>query len=185
MKRWKEGDIIRIIILLLLSGALAALIVFSVHAGPPDRAPGGVLNATYLIEKQAVDLVDGRAEVQPATGSAIKTTTIVFGKPVYGDLNRDGRADAALFLRQDPGGSGTFYYVAAAIAADDTYQGTNAVLLGDRVSPRKIHIRNGVIVANFDDRKPDQPMAAAPSIGKTMYLKLDKGYLIAKKPPMR
>jgi hypothetical protein len=185
LKRWKEGDAIKIVIRLPFGCALAALLVLSVHAREPDGAPCGVLNATYLIEKQAVELVNGRAEVQAAPGSAIKITTAVFGKPAYGDLNRDGREDAALFLMHDPGGSGTFYYVAAAISAGDIYQGTNAVLLGDRVFPRTILIRSGVIVVEFDDRSTDQPMAAAPSIGKTMYLKLNEGYLTAIKPPVQ
>jgi hypothetical protein len=156
LKRWKEGDAIKIVIRLPFGCALAALLVLSVHAREPDGAPCGVLNATYLIEKQAVELVNGRAEVQ-----------------------------AALFLMHDPGGSGTCYYVAAAISAGDIYQGTNAVLLGDRVFPRTILIRTGVIVVEFDDRSTDQPMAAAPSIGKTMYLKLNEGYLTAIKPPVQ
>jgi hypothetical protein len=186
--RREEGDAIRIIIRLLLGCSLAVLLFFCVQTGPPaGGAPGGVLNATYLIEKQAFRLVNGRAEVHPAPGSAIKITTVVFGKPAYGDLNHDGRDDAALFLIHDPGGSGTFYYIAAAIAAGDIYQGTNAVLLGDRVFPRTIHIRNGVIVAQYDDRRPDEPMAAAPSIGKTITLTLTEGLQIAINPlrPMR
>ena len=166
-----------IFVRLLLGCTLALVLVFPVFAGPPDGAPSGVLNTIYLIEKQAIKLIDGRAEVQAAPGSAMKITTVVFGKPTYGDLNGDGRVDAALFLAQDPGGSGTFYYVAAAISINGLYRGTNAVLLGDRVLPRAIHIRNNVIVAEYDDRHPEQPMAAAPSTGKMMYLKLKKGHL--------
>ncbi len=183
LKGWKKGDAVRMIIRLKLGCTLAALLVFPVHAGAPGEVLGDVLNATYLIEKQAVALVNGRAEFQAAPGSAIKITTEVFGKPAFGDLNHDGRDDAALFLVHDPGGSGTFYYVAAAIATSDSYLGTNAVLLGDRVFPRTIHIRNGVIVAGFDDRNPDQSMVAAPSIGKTKYLKLKEGHLKAIKAP--
>jgi len=183
LKHWKEGDAIRILIFLLFGCALAAVLVFSVYAGEPDGALGGVLNATYLIEKQTVRLINGRAETQAAPGSAIRITTVVFGKPAYGDLNDDGREDATVFLMHDPGGSGTFYYVAAAIAANDTCQGTNAVFLGDRVDPRAIQIRNGVIVADYADRRADQPMAAAPSIGKTIYLMLKEGHLAAIKAP--
>ena len=171
----------RIISPLLLGCSLAALLVCPVHAGPQDRAPSGVLNATYLIEKQAVQLVNGRAEVQAAPGSASKITTGVFGKPTYGDLNGDDREDAALFLVQDPGGSGTFYYVAAAIAKNGFYRGTNAVFLGDRIVPRSIQIRNGVIVAEYDDRHPDRPMVAEPSMGKTIYITLKEGHLTAIK----
>jgi len=177
LKHWKKGDAIRIIVGWLLGCALAVLLVFSVHAGAPDGASCDVLNAAYLIEKQTVRLIDGRAEIQAAPGSAIRNTTAVFGKPAYGDLNHDGREDAVLFLMHDPGGSGTFYYVAAAIAADDTCRGTNAILLGDRIDPQGIQIRNGVIVVDYADRRADQPMAAAPSIGKTIYLILKEGHL--------
>jgi len=167
---------------LLVSGALAALPVFAVQAGPPAGVPPGVLNATFVIEKKAVRLVGGRAEVPVAAGSAARVTTMVFGKPAIGDLNGDGRDDAALFLVQDPGGSGAFHYTAAAIARNGTYQGSNAVFLGDRVAPRAIAIRNGVIVAEYTDRRPDQPMAATPTIAKTMHLTLHEGRLWAVQP---
>jgi hypothetical protein len=185
LRRWKEGDAIRVIARLLFGFTLAASLVFPVRAGLSNGALGNVLNATYFIEKQAVELVDGRAEVQAAPGSASKIATLVFGEPTYGDLNHDGRDDAALFLVQDPGGSGTFYYVAAAIAKNGMYRGTNAVLLGDRIVPRAIHVRNGVIVAEYDDRHPEQPMATVPSIGKTMYLTLNEGYLKAIRTSVR
>lgn len=94
-------------------------------------------------------------------------------------LAADGRAQVRFDCNR---GSGTFYFVAAAIAANATCRGTNAVLLGNRVSPRTIRIRNGVIVGEFVDRNPDQPMAAAPSIGKTIYLKPNEGYLTAAEP---
>jgi hypothetical protein len=45
-----------------------------------------------------------------------------------------------LLITHDPGGSGTFYYVAAAINVNKRYQGTNAVLLGDRIAPMDIGI---------------------------------------------
>ena len=182
MKRRKEGDAIRIITRLLLGCALSALFVFPVHAGPPEGALKGVLNATYMIEEQAVPLVDGRAEVQPAPGSAIKITTVVFAKPAYGDLNHDGRDDAALFLMHDPGGSGTFYYVAAALNRNGNYRGTNGILLGDRIAPQTIQISNGVVVANYADRRSDEPMAARPSVVKTKYLTLKNAQLEEIKP---
>jgi hypothetical protein len=41
------------------------------------------------------------------------------------------------------------------------------------------------MMAEFDDRRPDQPMTSPPSIGKTMYLRLHEGYLTAISPPVR
>lgn len=168
---------------LMLVLAATALLVLSAQAGPPDGSSGSVLDATYTIEKQEVHLIGGRAEMRAAPGSAIKITTRVVGEPVYGDLDGDGRDDAALFLVHDPGGSGTFYYVTAAIAKDNIYQGTNAVLLGDRITLLTIHIRSGVIIADYADRRPDESMAISPSIAKTLCLTLQEGRLEAIKAP--
>jgi hypothetical protein len=135
------------------------------------------LNATYTLEGQKFRLIEGHNETQAVPASATKIETLVFGKPVYGDLDGDGYEDAALVLTHQPGGSGTFYYVAAALNRNSTYRGTNGVLLGDRISPQTIQIRNGVVVANYADRRPDEPMAAPPAVGKTKYLTLKSGQL--------
>jgi hypothetical protein len=127
------------------------------------------LNATYIIGDEAIRLSAGRAERQAAPGSAAMIATAVFDTPVFGDLDGDGGDDAALLLVQQPGGSGTFYYVAAALAAGGIYQGTNAVLLGDRIAPQTLAIRNGVIVASYADRRPDEPMATPASVGRSEY----------------
>jgi hypothetical protein len=173
----------KIIHRLLFIFAVVALLVLPAQAGPSDSSFDGVLNATYTIEKQEVRLIGGRSEVQAAPGSAAKITTVVFGEPVCGDLDGDGREDATLFLMNDPGASGSFYYVAAAIAKNGIYQGTNGVFLGDRIAPRTIQIRNNIIVADYADRRPDEPMASPPSIAKTMYLKLKAGHLEAIEAP--
>lgn len=138
--------------------------------GAPASPATDPLNATYLIGDEAIHLNAGRAERQAAPGSATMVTTTVFDTPVFGDLDGDGTDDAALLLVQQPGGSGSFYYVAAGLAADGLYHGTNAVLLGDRIAPQTLAIRNGVIVANYADRRPDQPMSAPASVGKSEYL---------------
>ena len=51
-------------------------------------------------------------------------------------------------------------------------------LLGDRIAPQTTLVsRNprhkNVIVVNYGDRRPDEPMTAQPSVGKSVYLKLD------------
>ena len=112
------------------------------------------LNATYVIDGQSVALVDGKAQAPAAPGSAEQVATTVFGQPVAGDLNGDGKSDAALMLVQDSGGSGTFYYIAAAINTPSGAIGTNAILLGDRIAPQNIAIQNGQIVANYADPQP-------------------------------
>ena len=80
-------------------------------AGPSQTVAADPLNATYTIGVREIRLAGGRSELQTTPGSAMRTKTLAFGKPVYGDLDGDGDEDAAVLLAQDPGGSGTFYYI--------------------------------------------------------------------------
>ncbi len=139
-------------------------------------------NAIYTVEGRKVPLYCGRHEAEAAPGSAAKVTTVVFGQPVLGDLEGDGDEDVALFLVHSPGGSGTFYYIAASINENGRYRGTDAVFLGDRISPRQIGIRNGVVVVEYADRRPDEPMAAPPSVGRSKCLTLRDGRLAEINP---
>ncbi len=141
---------------------------------PCPSAALGYKNSTYTVDGTPITLVNGRAEAPAAPGSASKKVTQYFGNNATGDLNGDGVPDAAFILTQSGGGSGTFYYVAAAIkTVDGGYEGTTAYLLGDRIAPQTTQIQNGEIVANYADRNPGEPMTARPSAGKTKYLVLD------------
>ena len=150
--------------------------------GPSQTVAADPLNTTYTIGAKKIRLLGGRSELQAAPGSAMQTKTLAFGKPVYGDLDGDGDEDAAVILVQDSCGSGTFYYIGAALGVKGGYRGTNAVLLGDRVTPLKVDIRNGVIFIDYRDRRPEEPMAIAPSVGKSAYQTLKNGKLTPIKP---
>jgi hypothetical protein len=56
------------------------------------------------------------------------------------------------------------------------------LLLGDRVAPQDVWIRNGVVVVNYADRRPEEPMAAPPSVGKSNYLTLKDSKLSDIRP---
>jgi len=162
-----------IVILVALVVIVAALYAGSNVEGPTGSNPPKTFdpaNATYRIDGAPVTLVEGRSSAAAAPGSATQVTTSIFGEPVSGDLNGDGTPDAAMVIVQNPGGSGTFYYVVAAINASNVAEGTNAVLLGDRIAPQTISIENGQIVVNYAERKPSEPMSSPPSIGVTKYL---------------
>jgi len=82
-------------------------------------------------------------------------------------------------LTQETGCSGTFYYVVAAINTGNGYIGSDGYFLGDRIAPQTIEIsknpkHKNVIVVNYADRNLNEPMIAQPSIGKSVYLKLDE-----------
>jgi hypothetical protein len=135
------------------------------------------LNATYVIDGATITLANGKSEQAAAPGSAETITTQIFGQPTSGDINGDGKNDAAFFLVQDGGGSGTFYYVAAALGTGTGTVGTNAVFLGDRIAPDTIQITNGIVTVNYADRKASDPMATVPSIGVSKYLVVVSGTL--------
>lgn len=135
-----------------------------------------VENTTYQIGKDLITLKDGVSETQLPNSSAIVKTRI-FGEPVYGDLNGDGIDDAGLMLSYESGGSGTFYYTASAINYNGDFQGINAILLGDRIAPQTIEIRDGILIANYAERKPTDPMTTQPSIGVSKYMRFEGGVL--------
>jgi hypothetical protein len=135
------------------------------------------LNATYIIDGAAITLVDGKATIDSAPGSAEKTTTQIFGQPTVGDINGDGKNDAAVILIQTTGGSGTFYYAAAALNTGHGTVGTNAIFLGDRIAPQTMNVMDTIVTVNYADRGANEPMSTAPSIGISKYLVLGSSTL--------
>ena len=142
---------------LLLLGLIA--ITSACEAGSEDP-----LNAVYRIDETEIILRDGRFEILAAPGSESMLSAVVFDTPVFGDLDGDDIPDAALILVYQGGGSGTFYYLAAALKRGNGFRGTNAILLGDRIKPRAVRIQERTIIAEFLDRDAGEPMASAPTV---------------------
>ena len=142
---------------------------------PPDPA-----NATFQIERDRVTLTAGRAEREAAPGSATRIVTTLAEQRAVGDLDADGRPDVAVILVQQPGGSGTFVYVAALLNASGGTVATPAVLLGDRVRPTAVRIDGAAIVVEFLDRAPGDALAAAPSVPTTRRFAVQGGALVAR-----
>jgi hypothetical protein len=76
------------------------------------------------------------------------------------------------------GGTGTFFYVVAALNTVNGYVGSQGLLLGDRIAPQTTEMSQNprhvnVIVVNYADRKPGEPMVTEPSVGKSIWIKLD------------
>jgi len=138
----------------------------------------GYRDSTYLIEGKQITLVNGYSEVEVTPGSSSKIITKYFGNEAIGDLNGDGMPDVAFLLTQEQGGSGTFYYLVAAIKTSSGYQGTSGVLLGDRIAPQNTTINNAEILVSYAERKPGEPMTAEPSVGVSRYFKFENGELV-------
>ncbi len=137
-------------------------------------APADHKNIEYSISGQRIRLVDGVADAPAAPGSAARIVTRYFGNEARGDLNGDGREDLAFLLTQEPGGTGTFFYAVAALDLPSGLAGSQATLIGDRIAPQATQVRDdAIIVVTYADRAPGEPFTTPPSVGKTLWLKLD------------
>lgn len=139
----------------------------------------GALNSSYMLEKESITLVNGVFEKKAAPNSSAVNKTQVWEQPIIGDLNADGIDDAAICLINTPGGSGTFYYIAAAIKDSNTknYKGTNAVFLGDRIQLSKISIENNIITVVYNKAEAGKAITAAPSVTVSKKFKVENGLL--------
>lgn len=131
-------------------------------------------NTTYNISGEPIMLIDGvfRKSITPNSSSTI--TVRYFGNEAYGDIDGDGDEDVSFLLTQDGGGSGIFFYLVAALKDGDRYQGSQAMLIGDRISPQTTLYQEGLVVVNYADRKPGEAMAMVPSVAKSLYAKYSK-----------
>jgi len=144
-----------------------------------DEVIQAALDATYMIETEAITLVSGRSEKLVMPGSAMTVKTHAWNSPVLGHLDSDGHVDAVLVLVHQTDGSGVFFYAVAMYwdAEKCAYVGTNGVFLGDRIDPQNITVDSGVITVDYTERKPDEPMTARPSVGTVKRLVLADGVL--------
>jgi len=170
---------IAVVVLIIIAAALG-LGAFKFNVAVNDSSIGieigasGPKDAIYIINDQAVTLKNGVAETEAAPGSASKITTKYFGNEVKHDLDGDGREDVAFLLTQEMGGSGTFFYVVAALNKVDGWVGSHATLLGDRIAPQTTNMGKGnILIVNYVERNPGESFAVRPSMGKSLYLLLD------------
>jgi heat shock protein HslJ len=133
----------------------------------------GPQDLEFVIGNEQVKLEDGVHRATAAPESSLMITTQYFGNEARGDLDGDGDEDIVFLITQDGGGSGIFFYLVGAINQGEGYQGTRAVLIGDRISPQTTEFRDGQVIVNYADRSPGEPMTAQPSVGKSLYLKYD------------
>ena len=148
------------------------------HSTPAVTLADSPQNATYTIDGAPVTLVAGEAVTEVVPGGAEQTITTYFGNEVQVDLNNDSREDIVFLLTQSTGGSGTFFYVVAALNTEVGWQGSQGFLLGDRIAPQTTELsqnpnHQNVIVVNYMDRAADVPMTEQPSVGTSVWLKLD------------
>jgi len=172
-----KNTLLWVVVLIVLAGAGWYLFTRS-DSDAQNLLATDYKNAEYVLNGVPVRLVDGVSETPSASDSASRTITRYFGNDLNIDLDNDGREDVAFILTQETGGSGVFYYAVAALNTNAGYIGSDGYLLGDRIAPQTINAspnprHKNVVVFNYADRAPNEPMTARPSFGKSVYLKID------------
>ena len=147
---------------------------------PPTSTPippltlEALKNAEYDSEfpkDHKAKLTDGKYQEEYQPGAATKL--IIGLHPAYaiGDLNGDGVDDAAVILVANPGGSGTFYHLAAVVNENGTPEHVASQSLGDRIQVKSISIRSGEIVLDMVVHGPSDPLCC-PTVEVTRTYKL-------------
>lgn len=134
-------------------------------------------NGTFQFEDAAITLKNGTNQT-PVPNSAMVEQTELADTIGYGDLNNDSKEDAGVVLIQSGGGTGIFFYVAGFISSPTGYKGTSALFLGDRISPKSIVIKNGVMTVTYLDRKETDPFSTEPTIQTIKTFKISSGDLV-------
>lgn len=151
---------------LLITLSCLAVLAGSVNGAsrPPDP-----LNATYVIGGESITLKNGRSEVPVAPGSAAKRVTVLLPDlTAFGEVTGDGAPDTAAILVDQPGGSGSFYYLAVLPGpAAARWPSLGAALLGDRIQVERVSVADGVVTVEYLERKPDEPMSSPPTVKVT------------------
>jgi hypothetical protein len=149
----KKNITIAIIVIILIAATLYFI-----------KKPTVIEGQVFTDYKTGVYVIDREAIVLGTKG------TTYFGNEAKGDINKDGIDDVAFLITDQSGGSGTFYYVVAALGTSDgKFVGTNAKLLGDRIAPQSTWIDEGDIAVSYADRAEGEPFTTAPSQGITNY----------------
>lgn len=158
------------------SAPLACLLAVGACAAQPEppQALNPGFDATYIIAGQPVTLVGGEAAEPTAPGAAAMIVTRHFGNALRHDIDGDGHLDVVFVLARSAGGSGTWFYVVAALDRPEGWLGSHGMLLGDRIAPQSIEPGPGQhVIVNFADRAPGEPFSTPPSQAKSLRLRFN------------
>jgi hypothetical protein len=173
-RQFYSGRAVGIVVVLIIVGLV--VLFFSMNSyiyeeKQGDGLPDDFKEVTFTLEGEPVTLLTG-VGMLPIAGEAAVRTVRYFGNEFAHDIDGDGDTDMVFLVTADAGGSGTFYYVVGAVQEVDGYRGTAAMFLGDRIAPQSTSAGVGsVVVVNYADRAPGEPMTTAPSEGKSMQLR--------------
>ena len=175
----------------MLGRIVGAVIMLAVAACSEDRpsADEGRLatlgDALYTLpplstgEPDTVRLVGGeylhRYDESAATVRRVSLSDFV----ARGELDGNPGEDAAVILIDQPGGSGTFYYLAALVRRGEAWEGVTAVSLGDRIRIESLSVDSDdrEISVTLRTRAEGVAMAVEPTVVQTQSYRAVAGSL--------
>ncbi len=142
---------------------LLPLVLSACNESPKVLEWDQLLNAAYptdFVQPEGIaQLVDGIFSRQAAPGSATQTRVFLADIRSFGNIDEGSSVDAAPIMIADPGGSGTFIFLAAALNRDGKPEIVSTILLGDRIAVRAVAIEDHEITVRMRSREPDDPFA--------------------------
>jgi hypothetical protein len=97
----------------------------------------------------------------------------------FGDLNGDGREDAAVTLKVSGGGSGTFHYLVAILGERGRAVQGPYFDLGDRIEMKRLQILGGSVVVQMMDHGPNDGLCC-PTVSRDRRFVLESGQLVER-----
>ncbi len=132
-----------------------------------------------LFLKKTIKLTNGIYSESPSEPNMAShcEVDIYKDKIVFGDLNGDGKNDAAVVSDGTCGGSGTFRELAVVMNKDGQPIYLASATLGDRVIINSITIDSGIITLDMVVQGPNDGLCC-PTVHKTLKYKLSENQLI-------
>jgi hypothetical protein len=151
--------------------------------GAPGHTLGDALYTLPLLsngEPDTVRLVGGEYLHRYDESAATVRRVSLSDFAARGELDGNPGEDAAVILIDQPGGSGTFYYLAALVRRGEEWESVTAVFLGDRIRIESLTIDSDVreISVTLRTRAEGVAMAAEPTVVQTQSYRVVAGALV-------
>ena len=141
-----------------------------------DPTEDALKNGTYdMSDLGALTLQNGAYEKRYGDGATM-VNKVGFMNAAIGDLDKDGKKDAAVILFANTGGSGTFIYMFAVSNNNKALYQVGRVMIGDRTQIKSLAIDGGKIVVQVVDFGPNDPKCC-PSVQTTRTFQVQSGAL--------
>jgi hypothetical protein len=147
---------------------------------PPASAPltrnalaNGVYRSTY-VESGEVKLSNGRADVRDSEQTV---TVVLTDHAAFGDLDGDGRSDAAAVLVTSTGGTGSFYDLVAVVDRGGAPVHVASTRLGDRVQVESLGVDGRRVKLAMTTHAKEDPLCC-PTLQVTRSYELQGSRLV-------